>query len=436
MKDFKYLQKLFFLLVMFFSLCTLQACGSDDEEGSDEPFDIPSKNTADIAVTGAVNSYGVTYASVTGYANLNFLPAGSDNPEIGVELSLSSDDTEIICLETSDSLTGNVFTVSFSKLYPNTGYKYRSFVRCADTTYYATEYRNFTTRPAYNVTSTSMVTDVTYSKATLTIYVQTDSVDAREHFECRLAYYTAPDLQSRKNSLWLGERTRKDTVTLTQLYENTTYYYASYTSFNGVCVYSDVKSFTTKELEIPRSDAVDLGLPSGLKWAAFNVGASSPEEYGDYFAWGETKPKSSYDEDNSTTYGLPHSDLESSGIVDSDGNLTASYDAATVNWGSSWRMPTEDEMRELLRNCSKESIGYRGVMGFLFTGPNGNSIFLPCYYYYRPNDDGTKTNYWSASLKENSDIYSGIFGLTSRRNIVIGNGSRYYGYLIRPVSDE
>ncbi|MBQ4520673.1 MAG: DUF1566 domain-containing protein [Bacteroidaceae bacterium] len=181
-------------------------------------------------------------------------------------------------------------------------------------------------------------------------------------------------------------------------------------------------------------EAVDLGL--SVKWATCNVSASSPEEYGDYFAWGETKPKSSYYSDNSTTYSLSTSELQSRGIIGSDGNLTAAYDAATANWGGSWRMPTLDEMKELLNNCTWTWTTQNGVKGYKVTGPNGNSIFLPAAGYR----DGTDLNgvgsyggYWSATPDSNSGsafalyFLSGYFGWN-----YIGPK---HGRAVRPVSE-
>ena len=110
---------------------------------------------------------------------------------------------------------------------------------------------------------------------------------------------------------------------------------------------------------------VDLGL--SVKWATCNVGANAPEQYGDYFAWGETMPKRRYTEKNSLTYGKTMGDI--SGHVN--------YDAATANWGGDWRMPTKEEMQELLDNCKWEESELNGVEGYKVTGPNGNSIFLP-----------------------------------------------------------
>ena len=99
---------------------------------------------------------------------------------------------------------------------------------------------------------------------------------------------------------------------------------------------------------------VDLGLPSGTLWATMNVGASSPEDYGDYFAWGETL-----------------------GIVDNKKTLDPDDDAATINWGPSWRMPTEAQMQELITRCNWKASTMKGVKGYSVTGPNGATMFLP-----------------------------------------------------------
>ena len=171
-------------------------------------------------------------------------------------------------------------------------------------------------------------------------------------------------------------------------------------------------------------EAVDLGL--SVKWATCNVGASSPEEYGDYFAWGETTTNW----DNSITDDLSITEMQSRGIIDSDGNLTAAYDAATVNWGSKWRMPTGNEIAELFYSCTWTWTTQNGVEGRKVTGPNGNSIFLPAagYYYLDVTNlrDSGSGHYWSAtpyysssvnaySLSFNSDDF-GCYNYGSRRD--------------------
>lgn len=123
---------------------------------------------------------------------------------------------------------------------------------------------------------------------------------------------------------------------------------------------------------------VDLGLPSGLKWATCNVGANLPEQAGLYYAWGETKSKNNYSEKNSITVYKNIDELKSMGIIDSLDNLTPSYDAATINWKASWKMPTREESKELVDNCTWVRINNRKFNGFHVTGPNGKSIFIPC----------------------------------------------------------
>ena len=184
-------------------------------------------------------------------------------------------------------------------------------------------------------------------------------------------------------------------------------------------------------------DYVDLGLPSGIKWAAYNVGATKPEEYGDYFAWGEISPKNSYNESNSVTCGLSYSELKSRSIIGSDGNLTAEYDAARANWGGDWRMPTKAEQDELRSKCSWEWTSLNGVNGYRVTGPNGNSIFVPAAGYRDGTslDSGGSTGlYWSSTPGESDSVnayYLYFFGSVYDW----GGYYRYYGRSVRPVCE-
>jgi len=183
--------------------------------------------------------------------------------------------------------------------------------------------------------------------------------------------------------------------------------------------------------------AVDLGLPSGTKWADRNVGADSPEGYGDYFAWGETQIKDSYTEENSTTYGLSYSELQSKGVIDSNGNLTAKYDAATVNWGNEWHMPTKAQIQELCSECKWTWTSKSGVNGYVVTGPNGNSIFLPAVgYRYGTSlyDAGSNGYYWSSTVYEDDSI--GAYGLGFNSGVGWDNWyNRRSGFSVRPVAE-
>lgn len=168
---------------------------------------------------------------------------------------------------------------------------------------------------------------------------------------------------------------------------------------------------------------VDLGLPSGLLWATCNVGATNPEDYGDYFAWGETESKEKYTEETYTY---------------SDNNLTLPSrvaDAATANWGEGWRMPTKEEMEELDCNCTYKWAKQNGVRGRLLTGPHGNSIFLPAAGYRvhgRCQKDGFDGYYWSSSLRKFFTSYAWRLEFDSGGCLVYYH-SRYYGYSVRAV---
>ena len=140
--------------------------------------------------------------------------------------------------------------------------------------------------------------------------------------------------------------------------------------------------------------AVDLGL--SVKWATVNIGATLPADYGNYYAWGETETKDEYTEDNSVTYG-------DSSFGDISGDAT--YDAATANWGSSWRMPTKTECQELVDDCTwtwttQENSDGEEINGYLVEGTNGNSIFLPAAGARDGSSldsAGTRGYYWSST---------------------------------------
>ena len=178
---------------------------------------------------------------------------------------------------------------------------------------------------------------------------------------------------------------------------------------------------------------VDLGLPSGLKWATCNVGANKPEDYGDYFAWGETSTKAEYNSDNCPTYGLSKSELQSQDYIDSEGNITSQYDTARAKWGGKWRMPTKAELQELLDKCTWTWMSQNGIDGYKVTGPNGNSIFLPAAGYRYGSSlgyAGSRANCWSSTPDGWSYAYYLYFG-SSKRNV--DSYYRYNGRSVRPV---
>lgn len=177
---------------------------------------------------------------------------------------------------------------------------------------------------------------------------------------------------------------------------------------NPAQLYATCKVTVTGGSSDPGEEVVDLGLPSGLKWRGWNVGASKPEEYGNYYAWAETSPKSSYSSSNykykATDYGdgmIVYAKYDPTPIH-GDGKtvLESEDDAASVNLGNGWRTPTFNEFKELRENCTWAWTTRNGVNGMLVTGPNGKSIFLPGGGWYTNTTLSGKTtygSYWTAT---------------------------------------
>ncbi len=173
---------------------------------------------------------------------------------------------------------------------------------------------------------------------------------------------------------------------------------------------------------------IDLGLPSGTKWACCNVGAQKPEDYGGYYAWGETEEKDYYSSDNYLD-GKGKSYFIGNDIAGTD------YDVAHVKWGGSWVMPTLNQMKELLNNCTSEWTTENGVNGRRFTGPNGASIFLPAAGR-RWSDDldgaGSYGDFWSSTLFKTATY--GAYVLYFRSTSAGYDWCRRYdGQSVRPV---
>ena len=232
------------------------------------------------------------------------------------------------------------------------------------------------------------------------------------------------------------------TYTMSGLQPNTTYYVRAYAKNNVGTAYGEVVIFTTLEEVSATPEYVDLGLPSGIKWADRNIGANKPEDYGDYFAWGETEPKEMYDQNTYKWYSSVSSKLtkyctnSSYGNVDNKTVLEASDDAATANWGGQWRMPTKEERDELYEYCDWEEVARsNGVIGYQITSEiNGNSIFLPL----AGCKDGGWVNsyygfYWTSSLHldDNWNAYDVNFQLGG--SIIMNDDSRFNGRSVRPV---
>lgn len=208
--------------------------------------------------------------------------------------------------------------------------------------------------------------------------------------------------------------------------------------------FAENKYYTAGINEFTPNEYVDLGLPSGTKWALHNLGATSPEEYGDYYAWGETEPyysslsplvwkpgkeegysPESYFDNTYTKYSV----ISYTTLEDDD-------DAATVNWGSEWCIPTKVQMQELLDETDKEWTTINGVSGYKFMNKTNHSqyIFLPAAGYYSDtilHDSGTNLSYWTDEAEFEYDnahyLYKDSYGIS------MSDDCRFFGFSVRPV---
>ena len=198
---------------------------------------------------------------------------------------------------------------------------------------------------------------------------------------------------------------------------------------------------------------VDLDLPSGTLWATCNVGTVSPEGYGEYFCWGETQPKSYYGYSNYKYWKGERGKLTcditkycndgregDNGYYDNLTTLEANDDAAVVNWGGAWRMPTRAEMEELIDYTTHTMTTFKDVPGVLFTGSNGKTLFFPAAghkYDDKLVNTGVYGNYWSSSIGTYGSWGGSYFIFdVDDVNFGVGNSYRNCGHSVRPVCSK
>ncbi len=232
----------------------------------------------------------------------------------------------------------------------------------------------------------------------------------------------------------LGSSMTDYTIIIEDVGPGTTYYYRTYVKLLGEVYYDpNVYSITTLNKVINGHKFINLGLPSGLLWAECNVGASSPWEDGDYYAWGETQTKSDY---SWSTYKWGSNPTK---YNSSDGKTTleASDDVATVKWGKECRMPSRAEFQELYNKCDwtwKSS--YNGASGYLVKGPNGQTIFFPASGNGVLSSHGSYGYYRSSSLNTRKARCAYYLNFYSGGIYPSGYEFRCNGLSVRPVAEK
>ena len=184
---------------------------------------------------------------------------------------------------------------------------------------------------------------------------------------------------------------------------------------------------------------IDLGLPSGTLWACCNVGASAPEDYGGYYAWGEVNRKDEYTWDT-YEYGYYNDDNDFSHLVSIGTDIAGTkYDAATANWGASWKMPSLTQMQELKNNTTSKFETQNGIQGLLLTASNGGKLFIPAagYHWNGFKEAGSMGAYWSSTLFETRTSNAYQFGFYSAWNYSGTDTTfRLVGNAVRPVQNN
>ena len=406
--------------------------------GEEVRFTTKTKTIATVATMPATNVF-YTSAMVGGNVTDD---GGVEVIERGVVYSTSQNPTT----EDSKVVIGSglgEFTCSLTNLQDGTTYYARAYAVNAKGMAYGEEV-SFTTKVKTVATViTSQATNISYTSATVGGNVTDDG--GLEVTERGIVYDISQNPTTSNTKVINGSGLGEFTCYLTDLQEGTTYYARAYAINAKGTAYGEEVTFTTTELKVGEGIEngyvyVDLGL--SVKWATMNVGASKPEGYGGYYAWGETTTKSTYDwstykycngiYDSLTKYNRS----SSYGTVDNKTQLELSDDAARANWGGPWRMPTDAEWTELREQCTWTWTTQNGVNGYKVTSKsNGNSIFLPaagCRYDSSLNYEASYGYYWSSSLYTDNPHHAWYVYFNSSR-LSRYNGTRNYGRSVRPV---
>ena len=418
---------------------------TSDPSNPSDPSD-PSKPAITLPTVNTTVTTQITATTAVAGGNVTN-DGGAEITERGVCIATISNPTTANTKILAGSGTGE-FTCDITGLQEGTKYYVRAYAVNSVGTAYGDEISFTTALPITLATvTTASITQITETTAVIGGNVTSDG--GAEVTERGVVYSTNPNpvITNLNNTIRpCGSGIGAFTYNMTGLQSGTTYYVRAYAKNDAGTAYGEELVFTTESvLSEPTGTEngygyVDLGL--SVKWATMNVGATKPEEYGDYFAWGETSTKSTY---NWSTYTLckgssstltKYNTNSSYGTVDNKTQLELSDDAARANWGGSWRMPTDAEMTELRSNCTWTWTTQNGVNGYKVTSKsNGNSIFFPA----AGSRSGSSLDYaGSSGLYWSSSLYTDYPNLAWYMSVKSGYVDRHYyhryrGHAVRPV---
>ena len=386
-----------------------------------------TKSVADYLTTGNASDITLTSATLSGTTTLSTIYPNNTSIQYSIKYGTSRSNlnsTVSNVLQNGNNLSGTV-----SNLKSGTTYYYRVSAYVGGTAIYGMT-KSFTTKSGTDYLATDAASNITMTSATIKGTTLLASVYPDNTIQYMIVYSTSESSlissSSSSNSSSIIPELKDDSLIaeLSNLDVNTTYYYCVRAKLNSNYYYGDIKRFTTKDLQ--QSGAVDLGL--SCLWSACNLGASSPDRIGNYYAWGEIETKESY-----TASNYLHTKEYLGKSISS-----TQYDAAYKKLGSPWRMPTTSDFGELIQNCNIKRCSYKSTYGILVSAKNGNAIFVP-------EAKNTRIYCWTATyyvdnaypgLHADEEAYA--FERDSFFKYGFGNmpEQRYSGLPIRPVCNN
>lgn len=397
--------------------------------GEEKSFTTTSAIKPTLTTSSPTN---ISYTSATVGGNVTS-DGGAAVTERGVVYSTNQNPTTSSSKVTNGSGKGT-FTCSITNLQEDITYYVRAYATNKKGTNYG-EQRSFTTK-AYSLPSvtTSSATNISYTSATIDGTVTSDG--GTNVTERGVVYSTMQNPTTANSKVVGGSGLGSFSCSLSNLQDGTTYYVRAFARNSKGTAYGNQIVFATNKKPIENGhEYVDLGL--SVKWATCNVGAESPEECGTYFQWGETNEDKVCDWSTYKWCNGYYSDLTKYNENDNITTIELCDDAASVNWGGAWRMPTSAEWKELLNNCTWKQTNKNGTSGYIITATNGNSIFLPFAGYLMDGAVYGKIKYgfyWSSSL--NTENLRCAYRLDVRSNsayLGINSTNRDEGQSVRPV---